>query len=70
VIKKKQTNKQKKKNHSIGTETDMWINAIELKNQNQNHTLGLWQTHQKYTIGKKKASSINGADLTGCLFVE
>jgi hypothetical protein len=36
------------------------------------HTLmDTWSlTSQKYTMEKKKASSINGAGLTGCLYVE
>ena len=60
--------------NAIGIETDPLISWIELKTQNPEikpHT-DTWSLTKKPKIynGKKKASSINCASLTGCLYVE
>jgi hypothetical protein len=44
-----------------------------LKTQNKTthlHMLDLWERSQRCTMEKKKASSINGARLTGSCYVE
>ena len=58
--------------HAVYTETDTLMNGIELKPRNKHTPMDVrFMTKKQQTYkGKKTASSINSAGLTGCLNVE
>ena len=61
------------KDCGAGTKTDRWTNGIESKTQKWIHiTMDTWSLKKKPKTysGKNKTSSINGAGLNGCLYVE